>query len=161
MNWKETLNARLPLLGHRNWIVVADAAYPDQSNPGIETLVAGAGQAEVLREVLECLAASKHVRPNVLIDRELEFVAESGAPGVSAYRSQLKELLQGQEANALPHEEIIQRLDEAGRTFKVLIVKTNMTVPYTSVFLQLDCAYWSAESERQLREAMRQADSKH
>jgi hypothetical protein len=29
-----------------------------------------------------------------------------------------------------------------------------MTLPYTSVFLQLDCGYWSADAERRLREAM-------
>jgi len=33
----------LPLFGHRNWIVVADSAYPAHSMPGIETIVSGAG----------------------------------------------------------------------------------------------------------------------
>lgn len=160
MNWKEILNARLSLYGHRNWIVVADSAYPEQSNPGIETLVSGAGQVEVLIEVFQSLAASKHVKPNVYIDQELQFLSDAGAPGVSAYRCQLRELLQGQQASTLPHEEIIQKLDQAGHTFKVLIIKTNMTIPYTSVFLQLGCAYWDAESERQLREAMK-AQPKH
>lgn len=159
MNWKETLNARLPVYGHRNWVVVADSAYPEQSCPGIETLVADEGQAEVLKHVLQSLAASRHVKPNVYTDEELDFVPEENAPGVSAYRSRLNELLQGQHAIALPHEEIIQKLDQAGRTFKVLIIKTNMTVPYTSVFLQLGCAYWSAEPQRKLREAI-QARSK-
>ena len=26
-----------------------------------------------------------------------------------------------------------------------------MTIPYTSVFLQLDCKYWSADAEQRLR----------
>jgi hypothetical protein len=34
-----------------------------------------------------------------------------------------------------------------------------MAIPYTSVFLQLDCKYWSAESEQKLRQAM-SSDSK-
>jgi hypothetical protein len=55
---------------------------------------------------------------------------------------------------SLPHEEIISKLDQAGQTFRVLIIKTNLTIPYTSVFLQLDCAYWSAEAEQKLRGAM-------
>lgn len=159
MTWKETLNARLPFYGHRNWIVVADSAYPEQSNPGIETLVSGADQVEVLREVFLSLAASKHVKPNVYTDRELEFVSENGAPGVAEYRSQLAGLLRDQQVSTLPHEEIIKKLDEAGQTFKVLIIKTDMTTPYTSVFLQLDCAYWNARWEQQLRNAMK-ADSK-
>ena len=41
-NWKETLRKELPLLGHRNWIVVADSAYPLQTAPGIETIRADA-----------------------------------------------------------------------------------------------------------------------
>lgn len=155
MTWKETLNARLPLFGHRNWIVIADSAYPDQSNPGIETLVSGASQTEVLKQVFEGLSACKHVRPNVYTDQELEFVPENCAPGVTAYRSELKGLLQGQQVSTLPHEEIIKRLDQAGQTFKVLIIKTNMTTPYTSVFLQLDCAYWGADSEQKLRDAIK------
>ena len=27
-DWKNKLRRELPLLGHRNWIVIADAAYP-------------------------------------------------------------------------------------------------------------------------------------
>lgn len=154
MNWKDTLIARLPLYGHRNWIVVADSAYPAQSSAGIETLVSGDDQAEVVRQVLECLAAAKHVKPNVYTDQELGFVSEANAPGVSAYRARLSALLQGQQVFTLPHEEIIGKLDEAGRTFNVLIVKTNMTVPYTSVFFQLDCAYWTAAAEQELRAAV-------
>jgi len=29
-----------------------------------------------------------------------------------------------------------------------------MTIPYTSVFIRLDCKYWSAEAEKRLRENM-------
>ena len=43
-NWERQLETLLPLYGHRNWIVVADSAYPAQSKPGIETVVSGAGQ---------------------------------------------------------------------------------------------------------------------
>src|SRR5665213_988847 len=35
--WTMVLDERLPLYGHRNWIVIADSAYPLQSAPGIET----------------------------------------------------------------------------------------------------------------------------
>ena len=50
-DWKRELKALLPLYGHRNWIVVADSAYPAQSCPGIETIVSGAGLIEVARKV--------------------------------------------------------------------------------------------------------------
>jgi L-fucose mutarotase/ribose pyranase (RbsD/FucU family) len=153
-SWQQIVAERLPLYGHRNWIVIADSAYPAQSRAGIETVVSGAEQTDVLKQVLSALAASRHVRPIVYTDRELRFVPEQDAPGIGNYRQQLSALLKGMAVQLLPHEEIISKLDQAGQTFRVLIIKTNLTIPYTSVFLQLDCAYWSAEAEQKLRGAM-------
>jgi hypothetical protein len=90
----------------------------------------------------------------VYTDQELKFVPEDAAPGVSGYRETLAALTRNRDSNTMPHEQLIAKLDQASQTFRVLIIKTNMTIPYTSVFLQLDCAYWSAESERKLRAAM-------
>jgi hypothetical protein len=42
--WERQLRESLPLYGHRNWIVVADAAYPAQSKHGIETVLATGDQ---------------------------------------------------------------------------------------------------------------------
>ncbi len=153
--WQQQLHDRLPLYGHRNWVVIADSAYPAQSRDGIETIVSNANQLEVLQEVLSTLSASKHVRPIVYTDRELAFVPEKDAPGITAYRQQLATMLKSQVPAAIPHEEVIAKLDQAAQTFRVLIIKSNMTIPYTSVFLQLDCAYWSADDEKRLREVMR------
>ncbi len=153
-NWQQIVAERLPLYGHRNWIVIADSAYPAQSRAGIETVVSGAGQMEVLQKVLSALSASRHVRPIIYTDKELRFVPESDAPGIENYRHDLNTLLKGASVQSLPHEEIIAKLDQAGQTFRVLIIKTNLTIPYTTVFLQLDCAYWSAEQEGKLRTAM-------
>lgn len=150
-DWKQVVNERLPYYGHRNWIVIADSAYPAQSRDGIETIVSGADQNEVLRYVLSTLSAAKHVRPDVLTDRELRYVPEADAPGIETYRNGLTSLLQGAKVHSLPHEQIIAKLDAAAQTFRILIIKTNMTLPYTSVFLQLNCAYWSDENEQKLR----------
>jgi hypothetical protein len=86
-SWKQVLNERLPLYGHRNWIVIADSAYPDQARAGIETVVAGADQLSVLEYVLGVLSSAKHVRPIVFTDRELKYVPDADAPGVEAYRT--------------------------------------------------------------------------
>jgi hypothetical protein len=153
-DWKETLKESLPLLGHRNWIVIADSAYPWQVSPGVQTINTGATQEEVTSAVLEALAGTKHVKPTITIDSELEFVAEEAAPGVSAYRDKLARILSGSEISKLPHEQIIAKLDEAGKTFHVLLLKTNMTIPYTSVFLQLECGYWNADAEKRLRDSI-------
>jgi RbsD / FucU transport protein family len=154
-SWKEKLRNELPLLGHRNWVVVADSAYPLQTAPGVETIYANADQLDVVSGVLAELAKTKHVKPSIYTDAEMKFVAEANATGVSAYRDALAKILSDHPVQVLPHEQIIGKIDEAGKTFKILIIKTTMTKPYTSVFIQLDCAYWSASAERELREAMK------
>ena len=152
--WEESLRKNLPLYGHRNWIVVADSAYPSQSRQGIETIVADEDQQAVVEKVLSLIRSTHHVRPVIHLDRELAFVDEDDAPGVGAYREWLKSSLAGSAISTLPHEDIISMLDRAAITFCVLVIKTNMTIPYTTVFFELDCAYWDGDSERRLRAAM-------
>jgi hypothetical protein len=152
--WQENLKEQLPMLGHRNWIVVADSAYPLQIAPGIETIYANADQVEVVKGVLDALGKTKHVKPTIYTDAEMKFVAEKNAPGMGAYCDSLMKVLAGQPVQVLPHEQIIGKLDEAGKTFKVLIIKTPLVLPYTSVFFQLECGYWNAASEKELRDAI-------
>jgi hypothetical protein len=152
--WRGTLANRLPLFGHRNWIAVVDSAYPAQVGDGIETILSNSDQVEAVQDVLACLARSEHVKAMVYTDQELECVEEKDAPGISAYRRQLVKLLADYTVDVRPHDQNIAALDEAGKTFRVLIVKTKLTLPYTSVFLYLDCAYWNADAERRLRAAL-------
>ena len=153
-DWKRQLKAFSPLFGHRNWIVVADSAYPAQSRPGIETIVSRAGQLEVSRTVLNAIAAKKHVHANIYLDQELQFIAEGDAPGVSRYRAQLAKLLKSTETITLQHEQIIAKLDQTAQIFRILVIKTKIAIPYTSIFFELDCGYWSAEAEQNLRQAI-------
>jgi len=159
-DWKTQLSELLPLFGHRNWIVVADSAYPAQSRAGIETVVSGADQLDVVRHVYDAIHSSAHVRANVYADKELAFVSETDAPGIEEYRIELKTVLLGARVTFLPHERIIAKLDESAKVFRVLIIKTEMTIPYTSVFFELDCGYWNTEAEQHLRDAMAALDSK-
>lgn len=152
--WQAVVRERLKLYGHRNWIVVADSAYPAQSAAGIETIVCDADQTEVLRFVLARIDESHHVRPVIYLDKELAMVPEGDAPGVSQYRRNLSGLFGERHVTELPHESIIGKLDETSQKFRVMILKTTMTIPYTSVFFQLDAGYWSADSEKRLREAL-------
>lgn len=153
-DWNARLADRMPLLGHRNWILIVDSAYPLQTSPGIETIETNATQLEVVRAVVAAINHSIQVRPVVFMDAELPFVSEDDAPGVSAYRSDIGHLLEDYPVEQLPHEKIISNLDEAGKTFHVLVLKTTMTIPYTSVFIRLDCKYWSADQEKRLRGKM-------
>jgi D-ribose pyranose/furanose isomerase RbsD len=152
--WKKDLSKELPLMGHRNWVVVADSAYPLQTAPGIKTIYAGGDHVEVLKTVLEQVSQQKHVRPVIFTDAELKQVDEKYAPGIGALRNQLGEVLAGRDVQTLPHEKIIKQLDEAGKTFQIILIKTDLALPYTSVFIRLDCGYWSAEAEQDLRSRM-------
>jgi RbsD/FucU transport protein family protein len=157
--WRDVLNERLPYYGHRNWIVIADSAYPLQSAPGIETIVSNESQTETVRHVLDVLSRAKHVRPVAYTDLELNHVPEPEAAGIDAYRQLLQGLfdkfLPDQKIVSIRHEDIINKLDAASKTFNVLIIKTNMALPYTSVFLELRAAYWSDEAEQRLRQSIR------
>ena len=154
--WQDKLTEELPVMGHRNWVVVADSAYPAQSRVGIEMIATGEEQLETVKAVLKAVDDTHHVRPIIYLDRELQSVSEADAPGIGAYRRELEMLLQERVVNSIPHEELIAKLDEAAKTFRVLILKTNLTLPYTSVFLELDCDYWSSEAEKRLRDKMSQ-----
>jgi hypothetical protein len=158
-DWVHTIEERMPLFGHRNWLVVADAAYPAQSRPGIETILSGESQQTTMETLLAHLRTCEHVRPIVHVDRELEFVDEKDAPGVGGYRQWLKTTLEGLTVNSAPHEEIIAKLDLAAQMFSILIIKSTMTIPYTSVFIELDCGYWDAESEARLRADLQRGES--
>jgi len=153
-NWRATLDRELKRMGHRNWILVADSAYPAQVSPGIATVVTGAGQLDVVSTVLAAINEAPHVRANVYLDAEMDLVPEEDAAGIGEYRDALHALLEEHDPTSASHDKLIDALDEAGQTFSVLVLKTDMTLPYTSVFFELDCGYWSAEAEKSLRDSM-------
>ena len=119
-DWHARLSEELPLLGHRNWIAVVDSAYPLQTSAGIETIETNEDQLEVVKAVLNELSRAKHVRPVIFTDAELRVVPETDSAGVTAYREALAKIVGDTEAQSLPHEEIISKLDDAGKTFHIL-----------------------------------------
>ena len=153
-NWATTLRHRLPLLGHRNWIGVVDAAYPIQSSPGIEMIATGAPAPEVLATLLSALENAPHIRPIVHMDAELAFVAAEDAPGVASYRHYLKAVLAPFPVRTIEHEQIIAHLAHAAREFNILLLKTTLLIPYSSVFFELQCGYWSNAAEERMRSAI-------
>jgi hypothetical protein len=157
-SWHQMLEERLPYFGESNWIVVADSAFPLRSAPGIETIVSSDSHVSTVRQVLDLLSKQVHVRPVVHTDLELEHVAEQDAPGIDAYRQLLsglfEKLLPEPPAKAIYHDRMLHTIDEAAKTYNVLIIKTKMALPYTAVFLELKAGYWSDEAEKRLRESI-------
>ena len=153
-DWKKQFNQILPLLGHRNWIIVADKAFPQQNSAGMEVINTNENLLTVLKYVLQQVNVSAHVKPIIYQDKELNFITEAQAKGVKQFINQSQQVFNGNPIQTILHDSVFTKLDEASKLFKVVVLKTNETIPYTSVFLQLDCAYWSAEKEKQLRKNM-------
>ncbi len=147
------LNEIVKKLGHRNWIVVADSAYPWQNAAGIKTIVVNCEQEKEVQAVLAALKKAGHVQPTVYLDEELEHVSEKNASGIGEYRSRLDDVLKGYCVVRAKHEELIAKLDASSKMFEIVIIKTNMKLPYTSVFMELGCGYWNDEAEKELRES--------
>src|SRR5579871_6204731 len=128
--WQTIVDQNLPLLGHRNWILIVDSAYPLQSSAGVDTVETNADQLDVVRYVLGAINKSIHVRPDIFMDAELPYVQEEDAPGTSAYRDAVAKLLDGQDIHSELHEKLIGDVDEAGRLVHILVLKTRLVVPY-------------------------------
>jgi hypothetical protein len=153
-SWKAQVTKMMPLLGHRNWILIVDSAYPLQVSPGLQVIETNADQLDVLKYVLKSISASRHVRPLFTMDSELPFVPDTVVPTVTAYRDRVALLLHGYSVEAQPHEAMLSQIDEAGKQYRILVLKTTMTIPYSSVFMRLDCKYWGGEDEKRLRAKM-------
>ena len=151
--WDELLAEKMPLLGHRNWIVITDMAYPLQSGNGITTLYADAPYTEVLAKVKKMIDEAPHVFAHVYRDLELQYISEEDMPGVDSLRTEMARIC-GPESQSIAHESLIQRLDEAGKLYNVVIIKTPLTMAYTTTFFELDCAYWNGDKEARLQARM-------
>ena len=157
--WKESFDGMVPLLGHRNWIVVADMAYPLQSGQGIRTLYAPEGYLDVLSYVKEAVDSAPHILAHIYRDKELEFITEDMVEGIDSLKKGIAAVC-GDEARSVMHEELISRLDSAGKLFNVVIIKTPLTVPYTTTFFELDCDYWTGDQQAALDALIEMNDTK-
>lgn len=152
--WQQQFADELPLLGHRNWIIVADKAFPELKAEGITYINTGNHLLPVLKEVLSAVEASGHVAPVLYRDKELHYITDGQSAGISAFRDSAAVVLKGAQVREMLHDSVFAKLDAAADMFRVVVLKTEEKLPYTSVLLELDCAYWNAEKEAALRKAI-------
>ena len=152
-DWQSILDERLPLMGHRNWLLVVDKAFPLQNGDGIEVIYVDDGLLNVLPLVKGKIEASTHIKPIIYNDLELDYLDNEAVPGVKQYREKLYQVL-GPDCKKILHDSVFLKIDDASRLFKVLVIKTNEVIPYSSVFIELDCKYWSPRQEEELRKKM-------
>jgi D-ribose pyranose/furanose isomerase RbsD len=151
IQWQNELQSKLSTFGHRNWILIVDKAFPMQNGSGITYINSNENLLPVLSYTLEEIRNSSHVKPIIYQDKELSFITEEQSTGVKQLAQSIQKVLGENKVQQINHDSIFFKIDEAAKLFNVLIIKTNETIPYSSVFLQLDCAYWNAEKEAMLR----------
>ena len=154
-NWKAQLNVQLPLLGHRNWILVVDKAFPAQNAAGIVTINTGEPLLQVLQYTLDQIKSSTHVKPLIFTDKELNYITVAQVPEIEKFKTKLFGIIPKEQAQTMLHDSVFVKIAKASELFRIVVLKTEQVIPYSSVFLQLDCKYWPAENEKQLRESMR------
>ncbi|MEM1083637.1 MAG: hypothetical protein AAGI48_05905 [Verrucomicrobiota bacterium] len=154
--WKAAIEVQTAQLGYRNWIVVAEASFPAHNRPGTRQVNAYQPIPVVLDEVLRALERTEHVRPKIYVTKELRAVENDFAPGVDEYRQVLETALHGHVTTELDQDSLLTLVQDAQKSFDVLVIRTTTALPYSSVFLELQPGYWDGESEQRLREQMQQ-----
>ena len=152
MNQKNQFESLLNEYGHRNWIVVADYGFPSQSGEDLNTIFTGQGLLETLDYVLARIEKAPHITPKIFLADEINILTEELAPGIVEFRSDLESRIANYPTFTLPHSEVLTKLQDKASLYKVLVMKTDLTVPYTSIFIELDCGYWNEGKEKMLRD---------
>ena len=151
-DWKAAINRQIGQLGYRNWIVIAEASFPAHSRPGVRQVSASVEIPEALDYVLGTLEQTETVRPQIYVPRELRSVENDFAPGIDEFRKRLSGSLHGHEPTELDQQSLLTLLEDANRSFDVLVIRTPTALPYSSVFLELRPGYWDVDSETRLRD---------
>ena len=153
-SWNEHFEEQLSLLGHRNWIMIADSAYPLQTSSGIEMIYTGEDHFTLLQQVARHLNTRNHIAGQYYLDAEMQHLEETQAPGIDDLRQAIAHQLENELVRHLPHATLMEKLSQAGKDYRVLILKSEGTLPYSSIFIELDCGYWGTDQERKLRKKM-------
>ena len=149
------LGNELPQLGHRNWVVITDAAYPLQAHPAIDTHLCADALPNILSLVLSQIEGHNHIRPQIHLDQEFHYVADSEIAGISDFRTDLMTRLQSFPHETCRHEDLIRKMDQAASMYRILLLKSISLFPYSSVFIELQCGYWNEKSEAALQATLR------
>jgi L-fucose mutarotase/ribose pyranase (RbsD/FucU family) len=150
--WQAAVDRQVGQLGYRNWIVVAEASFPAHSRHGVRQVTADVDVPTALDYVLKTLERTETVRPQLYVTRELRSVENDFAPGIDDLRKRIKSSLHSHETTELDQQSLLTLLEDANRSFDVLVIRTTSALPYSSVFLELQPGYWDVESETRLRE---------
>ncbi len=144
----------LTRLGARNWIVIADPTLPVLAGAGVQVLPVEANNADTLREVLDQLELQAALVPRLWLSRELTAIPENRAPGIRRYTREMKNLIRGRFHYYIDQRFIDMQLAQAAAHYRVLYLKTNTHLPYSSIAIELDSGYWNSDAEAEIRQRL-------
>ncbi len=153
--WLKTVDQEVQKLGSFNWIIVAEPSFPALSRSGVTTITTPVSTTEALDGVIQSIDSHSHVRPRIHLIREAQAVTEHDTPGINDYRTKLKQVLNERETLTLTNNALNLLITDARKNYRILVIKTTTSLPYTSVFLELESGYWDGVSETALRKRMR------
>lgn len=158
--WHKKFDSRLSLLGKDNWIIVTESSYPCRRAMGIETIATHKGLPSVLDYVLSGMDDSVHAGATAWLCSELEKVPDRDAIGITKVHHEIRRLLNDAKipVKVATEQEILKKIDTETADYNVLVLKSGTPLPYTSVYLHIDCRYWDEAREKRLRDALRSSE---
>ena len=153
---RASIAPQLQQLGARNWVVIADPTYPIPAGAGVLAMPVPSSSEDTFREVLDLLELQASLTPRIWVCNEMEAVTESLAPGIKEYRTAVNSLLSGRFCYRLDEKIISMQLADAAQKYRVLYLKTNTQLPYSTIAIELDSGYWNPDAEAEIRQRLEQ-----
>ncbi|MFT5882595.1 MAG: hypothetical protein ACI9FG_001099 [Crocinitomicaceae bacterium] len=149
--WIQQVDSEIAELGAYNWILITESAYPAPDRPGAHTLLSPYKLPRTLDSVLQSIESIGHVRPRIYLSRESAELNEDYAPGIDNHRSNLTKHLNERPTQSLSADSLESLMRSSKKGNRVLVVKSQTTLPYTTIYIELESGYWDGESETALR----------
>lgn len=157
-SWVGSVDNEISSLGAYNWIIIAESSYPTSGRSGTRTLFSPERIPATLDQVLQSIDSSGHVKGRLYMAREVQQLTPDYAPGIEGFKKSLEKHLHGREIQHLPQRSLKILKESAERNFQILMVKTQTTLPYTSIYIELESGYWDSESETALRRQIKESN---
>jgi hypothetical protein len=149
--WTQRLDSEIVELGAYNWIIVTESAYPAPGRPQTHTVISPYELPQTLDSVLQTIDSLGHIRPRIYLTREVDELSETYAPGIENHRANLSKYLNERTTQSLSARSLESLLRSSKNGNRVLVVKSQTSLPYTSIYIELESGYWDGESETALR----------
>jgi len=149
--WSQQVDSEIAELGAYNWILITESAYPAPGRPGAHTLLSPYKLPRTLDSVLQSIESTGHVRPRIYLSQESAELSEDYAPGIDNHRSNLTKYLHEFPTQSLSGHSLESMLRSSKKGNRVLVVKSQTALPYTTIYIELESGYWDGESETALR----------